>query len=167
MASNVDLPTPEPAKSEPLALAGRQQPVESAHTGRDGGRDAGPPERVRRRPGDDPVLRAQRALAVERPPETIEHATQHGGPDRNTKLLLAEPDRGARSHARQIAERNQGDHAVLETDDLGADHALGLEVDPADRSQLENQTGGLHGGPDDPHHFTRGLEPRRGLGGFE
>ena len=60
-----------------------------------------------RRTGDDPVLGPQRALPVERSPESIEHPAQNSRTDRDAELLLAQMDRRTRPNARQVAERDQ------------------------------------------------------------
>ena len=149
--------------AKPLSLAGGQEPVEGPDAGRDWSGDPGPAQWVRCRAGDDPIFGPQRTLAVQRPTETVEHPAQDGGTDRDAELLLAKADGGARPHTRQVTERNERDQPVLEPDDLGADHALRLQVYPADRSELEDQAGRLDRRPDHAHDLAGGLEQRRCL----
>jgi hypothetical protein len=117
--------------------------------------------------GHDAIFGSHRAASVERTAETVEHAAEHGRPNRDAELLLAQPDRRPGSNARQVAERNERYQPVTESDDLGADHGLGLEIDPADRPELENQASCFDGRTDDPNHLAGGLESRGGLRGFD
>ncbi len=109
---------------------------------------------MRSRPGDDAVLGPNRALAIDGPAEPVEDTAQDGRADRHSELLLAQPHRGAGTYAGEIAKWHEGDGPVPETHHLGTDHPFGLEIDPADGAELQDEPRDFDRGADDSDHLA-------------
>ena len=94
-----------------------------------------------------------RALAVERTAETVEHATEQRLADVDLERLAGGDDLRARADARGLAERHQQRAAGPEADDLGGHGgAAAAGLDRAHLTDLGLEAGGLGDQPDQVDH---------------
>ena len=138
MPSSVDLPTPEPAKMPSrwprphgITASSARTPSASRFVDRRAGR-AG--SAACRRPARGARPSGERALAVDRPAEPVEHAAEQALADRRHQRAAGRDDLGAGPDALHAGERHQQRASGAEADGL-REHGLAA-ARVADRADL-------------------------------
>ena len=137
-----------------LAEAAGEQAVQSAYTRGQRRANRLATERVRRGVGDSGDARGvERPLAVDRPRESVDDATEQLLANGNREPATAGKHGGAWSHAMRVGERHQDQPLIAEADDLGGDARatsccpLGVEV--ADVAERQSEAFDLDAQADD------------------